>query len=153
MEMNGRMLDNLVHWLFLVVCTEAVTELLVDSDIFSPVREFINKRGFANPAAPIVAKSQFWSFLARMLKCGYCTSFWAALPFSIFTPWLLLTNRDYYLMWFVNYAISVFILHRGSNWLHVVYMLIKKGRVKTYDVEIKHTINHDGRINGQIRTD
>ncbi len=38
---------------------------------------------------------------------------------------------------FINWLVNVLILHRLSNWLHVVYMLIKKGRVNTNDTELK----------------
>jgi hypothetical protein len=32
--------------------------------------------------------------------------------------------------------VSVFFIHRLSNWLHVLFELVKRGRVKSHDVEL-----------------
>jgi len=53
----------IILFLLAIVFTEAATELLVKSDIFSGVRD----------------KCQSVPVLNRLLMCGYCCSYWIAL--------------------------------------------------------------------------
>jgi hypothetical protein len=87
--------------LFLIlstIFTEACTELLVKSAIFSSIRENLSQRG---------------EFLKQVLSCGYCTSVWVAS-----FPALILSLSQ---SWFSGLAAFLFfvpVIHRLSNYLH-----------------------------------
>ena len=87
-----------VHMLFGAFLTEAITELVIKSELFRPLRELFKG---------------VW-FLGKLLRCGYCFSFWVAfmlvclgvLPFTLAHPKVL------------NLVISVLLVQRGSNIIH-----------------------------------
>lgn len=140
-------------WLiFLAVAVEALTEILVDAKITQNLRDWIFKRGNPYPHnyrryrrlakrarhclrlhwRRLIRTTPLWSFINAIFKCGYCMSVWVAMPFACFGP-------NWFGFWFfpLNWGINVLLLHRLSNWVHVVFMLVKKGRVRTIDLEIK----------------
>jgi len=87
-----------------IVLTEAVTEIVTKSELFSPLREKLFLVGQSN-----------WLFkwIHNLADCGYCFSMWSGMLASI----LLLNNIDIvhcYIDWFV----LAIILHRASNVLH-----------------------------------
>lgn len=84
-----------------IIFTEAVTELCVKSDFFSPFREYLfNHRS-----------NKLFNFLHKLFDCGYCLSVWVGF-LSLF------------LVYFINSWISFFIIgiiiHRLSNFFHFV---------------------------------
>lgn len=129
------MIVELVQLVLLAVAVEAVTEILVTAKITDGLRNFIFRKAmpelpddfpdYKDPPRGTV----LWSFLHDLLSCGYCTSVWVAMPAAALAPWL-------FGWWVVNFGVMVFVLHRLSNWLHVVYSIVKKGRIKTYDIEL-----------------
>lgn len=146
-------LIDLFRFLLLVVFTEAVTEILVAAKITDGFRAFVFRR--ALPEVPeghhetktLPVGSRYWRFINDLLSCGYCTSVWVSMGAALFAPWWLATG--YWCGWVINWLVMVFVLHRCSNFLHVGFSLIKKGRVKTYDIEIVH--KHQVTIDGSIR--
>lgn len=94
-----------------VVFTEALTELIVKSQIFSLPRTWISSRS---------------SFFKELLSCGYCTSFWAALAFTIGSGMVLPFTQSRLL----DFLVTVLVIQRLSNVLHNV---IDKWTDKYYD--------------------
>jgi hypothetical protein len=90
--------------MILVVATEALTELLAKSEIFSKFRELILKI----------------PFLGEAIKCGYCTSVWVAiLPTIVVCS--IETPMDHYTQGFPSpliWVIWLVFFHRMSNYLH-----------------------------------
>lgn len=75
-----------------VVATEAVTEIVVESELMDPVRMRLGRS---------------W-FLGSIVTCGYCLSVWVA-----FALWSLC-----YAHWiFVSFCLGM-VVHRASNVLH-----------------------------------
>jgi hypothetical protein len=151
------MIQNLFQWLLLVVATEAVTELIVDAKVFDGWRLKIRQKAYPRieegQALPPPQKT--WVFLAEAINCGYCTSVWVALGWGLFTPDIIHWGGGCFGLfscWLINWLLSAVVLHRFSNWFHVLFSLVKKGRVKTYDIELKaqpisYTVEvSDGRV-------
>ena len=87
-----------------IITTEALTELVVKSEIFSPLREwFFNKR-----------ENKICKFIHELLDCGYCFSVWVAFFVSITLVNLSFVSE--YLGWFIAWMV----VHRLSNLLHFV---------------------------------
>lgn len=140
-------LGIVVVWLVLLgLAVEAATELIVDSDFFLGFRDKIFK--LANPMAfgfeiptPGTLRHlphSLWVFVNKVIKCGYCTSVWFAFAAAIFVPQFIhLWN---WIDWLVNWLIYSLVIHRLSNWMHISFMRLKKGRVQTLDVEISNRL-------------
>ena len=128
-------MTDVVQWVFLVAATEAATEILVAAKITDGLRAFIFRLAF--PAIPDNYPSHkdpprsyaVARFVNDLLKCGYCTSVWVAMFFASFAP----TVFDNVL---VNWLVNFIAIHRLSNWFHVVYSLVSKGRIKTHDLDV-----------------
>jgi len=131
---------DIIELMLLVIVTEATTEIIVDSKIFSEIRFRIRKKAF--PEQP-GSSNPIFVFVAELISCGYCTSVWVAMWWSLFAP------SFFKFGFIINWVIMGMVIHRLSNWLHVVYSLVKKGRIKTYDIELKliHTNEaYDGSV-------
>ncbi len=113
-----------------IVSVEAITEIIVDSKIFLPFRQFISK--IALPDIP-TGKTTIFNFIHELISCGYCTSVWVAMFMTI----LLRLGGIVLFKPVVNEMILIFFLHRMSNLFHVLYQLILRGRVHTIDVECR----------------
>jgi hypothetical protein len=105
-----------IQVLCLVVLTEALTELVVKSEIFKPFRNYMSKS----------------AWFKELIHCGYCFSVWVAF-------WVvLLTQTTYPLVpstvpgshW-LDICLMTLVVHRASNVLHNV---IDKWTDKYYDV-------------------
>lgn len=139
---------DVLRFVLLVVWTEAVTEILVAARVTDGLRAYIFRRAFPeipedqpHPKDPPVGPG-FWRFANGVFTCGYCMSVWVAMGSAVFAPWWLATGH--WTGWLANWLLMVFVLHRTCNYLHVVFSLIKKGRVKTYDIELKVQVQDDG---------
>ncbi len=112
------------------VAVEAATEIITSSDITSPFRSYIKNLVFGDEPT-ISYKQYFLSFVDKVLSCGYCASVWVSAFFAFMAPINVTFNV------FFNFILTTLVVHRLSNWVHVVYQIIKKGRVKTYDILYK----------------
>jgi len=94
----------ILEFLLAVIAVEAITELVVKSEIFNPVREFFFNR----------KKIKIFKFIHGLLDCGYCTSVW--------TGWLIayIVFSNNLFGWFL----LGLVLHRASNVLHIIIDLI-----------------------------
>ena len=94
-------LSILVYTAASVILTEAITELVIQSQISEPFRFWLYRtRG---------------GFLKKLFSCGYCFSVWAALlPVAVFPVLFTLSGPS-------KFIVPVFlwiIIHRMSNFLH-----------------------------------
>ncbi len=127
---------DVAHLLLLVIAVEALTEILVDAEITKGFRRWLflkaapevpedHPAGKDPPIGPWVFR-----FANDVFKCGYCASVWVAMPAALLSPIQLGGH------WSVNWLVSLLVIHRLSNLFHIGLMFVKKGRVKTYDMEI-----------------
>jgi hypothetical protein len=89
-----------------VICTEAMTELAVKSELFLPLRKFLFE-----------SKLGIFRFIHKIFDCGYCFSVWAAM-LSI----VLIYNINI----FTIHLMAVLIIHRLSNLLHSLGDVVRK---------------------------
>jgi hypothetical protein len=151
-------ISDVLLWVLLVIAVEAVTEILVDAKITEGLRTAVRRRAYpetAVGAAEPAIGAAGWRFLAELLSCGYCASVWVAIPVASVAPWVHDFSGRYFeqgrhtpgwavFSWCANWLLDILILHRLSNWLHVAFSLFKKGRVRTYDIELKNIEVTDG---------
>ncbi len=119
-------------WLLVlaVIACEAVTEILTSSDITAPFRNKFKNwlyRPDRPPSHGFVQHCAVW--VDKLVNCGYCTSVWVAGFFAFYLPNNYISN-----CWWGSWLLSVFVIHRLSNWLHVVYEWVRRGRVLSLEV-------------------
>lgn len=102
----------------LAFATEAVVQLVIKSEIFSPIRRLASKLG---------------SWTAELFQCGYCLSVWVALGMITAVPNAILLVSDYP---GVNVLLTLLVVHRLSNVMHNV---IDKWTDKYYDMRYVNT--------------
>jgi hypothetical protein len=84
----------------IVICVEAITEIIVSSELMFSIRDILSRM------SP--------NFMGRLLNCGYCTSVWVSACFALFAPKL-------FNIYILDYVISMFVIHRLSNMLHELF--------------------------------
>lgn len=115
---------NLILVAFVV---ERTVEILVDSKLFAPLRSYIAKKAIPDLAVES-QQSYFWWFCHSLSSCGYCMSVWVAGFYAVF---FRIGIVEFSLM---NWMINALLLHGLSNIIHVIYMIIYKGRVKYHHI-------------------
>lgn len=116
----------------LSVVVEAVTEILTSSELTEPMRKKWKEWTYPLDSPPPDTYFQLFKvWFDKLISCGYCTSVWVAGFFGVWAP------KFDFGHWLINWLVIVFTLHRVATWVHVVYELIRKGRVKTHDLEVK----------------
>jgi hypothetical protein len=90
-----------MKWILAVVATEAIVEILLHSELLDKPRQYLMNHSW---------------FFQKVLSCGWCLSAWigAAMFAVIMLGWQIIL---------VPIAI-----HRGSNFLHLIYSWINKNR-------------------------
>jgi len=125
-------------WFILIIVVERITEIIVASKIFAPLREAISKRAFLGPSrtpsfVPDILRNfgqAIISFISKVISCGYCTSVWIGLLISPFAD-KIFENA------IADWLIVAIFLHGMSNLYHVFYQLLQNGRVWTFDIMLK----------------
>ena len=107
--------------LFLAIFVEAFTEILVTSSIFRKPREFL-----------AVASD----LLGELVHCGYCTSVWV----SMTVAWIIPSHIAMTPFFYVNYIISIFVLHRVSNMIHELFSKWTERRPMSFAVHKTETV-------------
>jgi hypothetical protein len=113
------MLQIILIWWFFIIFVEAVTEIIVDSDFFFPIRNGLGKLPFF-----------IGSFSTALLRCGYCMSVWVAASVA----WMLPGSPSSYTpielpIWFmliIDIMLKTFVLHRLSNIQHEFIVRVLK---------------------------
>ena len=81
------MTESLVSLLFLVIATERITELLVESKIFEPLRMMVKRWTYDLDTPPSDSYyQQLKVMLSYLITCGYCVSVWVAFFSAILAP-------------------------------------------------------------------
>ena len=121
----------LIHYLIIVVVVEAITEIIITSRLFLWLRQWaVNLVELSDHSINPEIKLYGWRwFVYNLLTCGYCLSVWVALGCVWFLPGALF---DFYSVH--NIVVKTFLTHRLANYLHICVELVRRGRVKTYDV-------------------
>ncbi len=88
-----------VTLLFAVILTELLTEFVIKSVVFRPVRDLIKKLG---------------GWFAELFSCGYCFSVWSAYGVVL----LLGLAYNFTGWYYVDLTLTGLIVHRLSNYLH-----------------------------------
>lgn len=102
-----------IYIIIAVILTEAVTELVVKSYFFEPVRKFFYTRQERN---------LFYNKVSYLLECGYCFSVWAG-AFSSITMLVFYSETLFVLNYRLGQDIIIIlvlsiVVHRLSNMLH-----------------------------------
>lgn len=90
---------GVLKFIFAVLLTELLTELVIKSEITKPARDFIKSKG---------------SWLETLFSCGYCFSVWAAFGVA-FLLGLAYNLTGWY---WVDLTLTSLLIHRLSNYLH-----------------------------------
>lgn len=128
----------------LVVVTEAVTEIVTSSRLTDGVRAWWKQLTYpADRPPPDTYLQNLRIQIDYLLSCGYCSSVWVSGVICLFAPQIIPGT-------FANWFVSTMLVHRLSNWLHVVYELVRKGRVQTHDILLKQETDNgsDGQDSG-----
>lgn len=98
------LINNITYVIIAVIITEAITEIVVKSELFLPVKSKIFELGNNN---------RFFKWLHSLIDCGYCFSVWAGL----FTS-LLMLNDFNIVNKYVDWFLLGIVVHRLSNLFH-----------------------------------
>ena len=114
--------------LLLAIIVERSTELITSSEISNLIFKNRLKSYLFNPSKPPYDSvfRRFLLFLDKVTSCGYCCSVWVAFVVALFST--------------VHFDVLIFdvvLLHGLSNLYHVLYELLRRGRINTYDVDLK----------------
>lgn len=113
-----------------VIAVEAITEIIVDSLLFQSVKSWLFD---IDPTKTKISdKLKLFSF--KLMNCGYCTSVWVSGVVVFFTIESYGFENLSKLPLFLQWLGMTFVIHRLSNWLHVIYEYVRKGRVLTFDI-------------------
>jgi hypothetical protein len=114
--------------LLLAIIVERSTELITSSEISNMIFKNRLKSYLFDPSAPPYDSllRRFLLFFDKVTSCGYCCSVWVAFVVTIFSP-----------VYFDVLIFDVVLLHGLSNLYHVLYELLRRGRINTYDVDLK----------------
>lgn len=100
------MLNKLTLLIVAVLLTEAVTEVVVKSELFFPFRAKVFELGKSN---------RFFKWFHSLIDCGYCFSVWAGTAMSI-----LLLNDVHLVSVYIDWFLFSLVVHRLSNLFHNV---------------------------------
>lgn len=87
------------------ITVEAITEIVVKSELFLPFRRMLHKFGTNNT---------FFKWTHALFDCGYCFSVWVSAALAYFMFWGAITGTHL----FVSWVVMTFCIHRLSNWVH-----------------------------------
>jgi hypothetical protein len=121
----------------LSIAVEAVTEIITSSKLFDGPRTAWKRWTYPIDGPPSRNTLQHIKvFIDDLWSCGYCTSVWIAALAAFFAPTLVAQP-------IANWVINTFVLHRLSNALHATYELVRRGRVRTYDLMVRGDTDFD----------
>lgn len=134
---------KIIILLLLAIASEAIAEIITSSELTDPFRRKWKKWTYREDKPPTNNYFQYFKvFIDKLVSCGYCTSVWTSAFVAIWSPTFLQIP-------IINWLVMTLVIHRLSNWVHVLYELIRKGRVKTHDLLVKIEVS-DGEIDGAI---
>lgn len=99
---------TLLMFVFFIIFTEAITEIVVKSDLFDSLRTYIYIRRQDN---------SIFNFLYRLTDCGYCFSVWVGWFSAIL---LSIVGFPTFINRYLDWIILGIVLHRCSNLFHYI---------------------------------
>ncbi len=129
-------MTDLFKWIMLIIATERAVELVIDSKIFEPIRVVIKRWAYPDTPPNDNLMQHFRVMLDYLLNCGYCLSVWVGAIFALIAPSVFESSV-------INWAVSTLVLHGASNYYHVIYELVRRGRVKTHDINLNIVIEDE----------
>jgi len=134
MQENPKMILDVI---LLSVVVERITEIITTSKIADIVYKSKLKSMLYNQDRPVdlTLKVRFLKMVELITDCGYCASVWVAFGISVLHP-----------SYFNNPFFDAMLLHGGSNLYHVIYELLRRGRINTHDIRCAVSIEDN---NGQ----
>lgn len=126
-------------WLICTIAAERAAEAITTSVFFSPLRQFLARvslmetHSWTLPAlinGSLIKTVGRW--LSDLVSCGWCTSLWTSLFFSLFLPGRYLSYEagD-------NLIVKAIALWGFANLYHSVFRLVHNGRVSAVDINLK----------------
>lgn len=131
---------EIFRWVMLVIATERVTEIIVASKLFDPLRKIVKRWAYPLDNPPEESMLQeFKIMIDYLMSCGYCVSVWVGFLFAICLD-------RYFDNVVINWAIGGLVLHGLANFYHVLYEICRRGRVYTYDISahVDNKVNMNG---------
>jgi hypothetical protein len=137
-------------WLICIIASERSAEAITASEFFSPMRQFIARTALIDqkwvtwPPVRYKLLASIFKWLSDLVSCGWCTSLWTSLLFSLFLPgrYLLFDASD-------NLFVKAIALWGFANLYHSVFRLLHNGRVMAIDVNLR-LIDDSGGIDGEL---
>lgn len=126
----------------MALASEALAELIVDSKFSAKFfRDPWKKWTYPIDKPPHDTYLQRVKvFVDDLWSCGYCTSVWTSGFLALFIGPVLINNA------IICWLVSTLIIHRISNWIHTVFEVVKRGRVRTYDLLVRMSEQEDAGI-------
>ena len=128
------MMEFIINLLVISIAIEAISEVITSSEITRPLREAFKRFTYpvdSPPSDTIVQTLKVW--FDKLISCGYCVSVWVAGIVVFFSRLDFWFGGE-----FIGLVITTFAAHRIANLYHVLYELLRKGRIGTYDIELKY---------------
>lgn len=119
----------IVNILLIALSVEAITEILTTSEIMRPLRLGIKKLAYINPPRENLQTCIF-TWVDKLISCGYCSSVWISFFVCIWLDYRIVEDK------YINLFIVTVAIHRLSNWIHVLYELIRKGRINSVEIAL-----------------
>ena len=111
-------------WLLCAVAAERVAELVVDSKLLAPVRNMVALLAVWRLDIPKYAPVRKpFKFMSDLVSCGWCTSAWTALLFSMFLP----GENQFFAIAYDNVVVKWFALFGFANLFHALFRLVHHG--------------------------
>ena len=97
---------NIIYWLLATIAVEAIVEIVIASELFSPLHFWLFKKSENNRVI---------GFVNKLMSCGYCFSVWVAAGVA----WMLPGSPSGIAV--VDTILKIFVLHRLSNLIHELF--------------------------------
>ena len=91
--------------LIAIIVTEAITEIVVKSELFFPFRAYLFEKGKTN---------EIFNWFHSLFDCGYCFSVWVGLFVSFF----LFRENNFFIHDYIDWILIGLVIHRLSNVFH-----------------------------------
>lgn len=125
------MIESCFTLLMLTIATERITEILVASKLFDPLRNMIKRWAYPLDEMPTDTYYQnFKVMIDYLVTCGYCVSVWVGYLLAVLSP-------SVFNITVINWLVMGAVIHGLSNLYHCAFEIVRRGRVHTYDVLLK----------------
>jgi hypothetical protein len=132
-------------WLICTIAAERAAEAITTSVLFSPLRQFLARTALSDlysgdlTSGEMIYKGRLFSviraicrWLSDLVSCGWCTSAWTSIFFSVFLPGgYISTNAG------DNILVKAIALWGIANLYHSIFRLLHNGRVVAVDLNLR----------------